>query len=968
MDSLPENNRPTYRIEEEEDEDDSREILYSEHYQNITPPPRPFGGGALPDDGNSSGEDSGMRLTFSDIAKKIQNPSISPNASTGSVSGRDRSDGSSGLRSTGKSSKRIFGGGSSDAADQALSKSSSHADHGESSSSSSQDGTISRAAELGMNTSDAVLRSGSSDSSSSRRKYLQTIHSERSLKSEASSGNKSTNTASMSEPSPKTKHALGTTGPVDNKSTGMSGTSSPNRRSLMRRAPGAIKPSQQNTEAQRSSPPSRRNPSLSLGGSSSNSSNNNKSANTRRANLLASRLASRSTAVKTRLNTEVRKGGALGVIGGLGNSGGGVSGDNYGHGDIDVLAGGGVEDKHATARRYKPGDNVLVCNQQSRWSTLVNRYGFPPGEGSSPEEMRGPYIYAMATVKQVHFEEFAAYYTVVRADTGAEHRADADFMEPLKTTRGQQAAYRAALQSSLEQGVVGSEIGPGHSGEHPFPVGVGDAREAAHSSSMTGRNKILSCLENTCVYLLLPFLYLYDCLYLFALRWLTPLGKFMLRHAKLILMGAEPYACQLRLTLVNFIVVCSIWYMFIDQARLVFFRPRADHTVAVFNFIVWLVLLCELLFEVFIRPDGYKKLIISEKAFSPQTVRFINAFHFVVEMFSLLMFIPEFYCLFSRDSCSTRFRFSFYNAALMAVTGPTRTESTYGRAFFALVRLRVFGVVRHWKNMWITNTFLMGRKREAGWFSSIFPPRASHKTQATPALKRQDSNRTDGGLDGTKGVTGGSDPQKDGDGDHDNNQNNENKDLALTNASNIGTALMVTNSYRAISLLWVITGIFPIFIYSMNSILINNVAPEMTDQLQATNLIANDTSDETCEFLFNSVHAWILAVVAPDAADDPSDPYLVSLTIEPDRCNISANICEEVVTSTDSSEKLCDLRRELLGKSLDEMADVLGVRSGSIVTYDKYDFNYPFLNYSEPVNTTFSVVSSFDQSYTIATA
>lgn len=79
----------------------------------------------------------------------------------------------------------------------------------------------------------------------------------------------------------------------------------------------------------------------------------------------------------------------------------------------------------ATYRRYRVGDSVLVCNIQSRLATLVNRHGYPSGGGLSPEEQRGPYIYVLAMVKKVHFEEDAEYYTVTRADTGADQRADA---------------------------------------------------------------------------------------------------------------------------------------------------------------------------------------------------------------------------------------------------------------------------------------------------------------------------------------------------------------------------------------------------------------------------------------------------------------------------------------------------------------------------------------------------------------
>ena len=76
-------------------------------------------------------------------------------------------------------------------------------------------------------------------------------------------------------------------------------------------------------------------------------------------------------------------------------------------------------------RRYGVGDRVLICNHAARWSNLVNRYGFPDGQGDSAEERKGPYIYALATVRRIHFGENQQYYTVQRADHGGEQRADA---------------------------------------------------------------------------------------------------------------------------------------------------------------------------------------------------------------------------------------------------------------------------------------------------------------------------------------------------------------------------------------------------------------------------------------------------------------------------------------------------------------------------------------------------------------
>ena len=74
---------------------------------------------------------------------------------------------------------------------------------------------------------------------------------------------------------------------------------------------------------------------------------------------------------------------------------------------------------------------------------LVNRYGFPPGQGEIVEERRGPYIYVLARVKQMHFEEINPYYTVTRCDTGADQRADND-LGTLRSKRGEMAALTSS--------------------------------------------------------------------------------------------------------------------------------------------------------------------------------------------------------------------------------------------------------------------------------------------------------------------------------------------------------------------------------------------------------------------------------------------------------------------------------------------------------------------------------------------
>lgn len=120
---------------------------------------------------------------------------------------------------------------------------------------------------------------------------------------------------------------------------------------------------------------------------------------------------------------------------------------------------------------------------------------------------------------------------------------------------------------------------------------------------------------------------------------------------------------------------------------------------------MWGILALELIFECLIRPSNYQQLVASDKAYAPSTARHINSFHLICEFIALALFIPEFYCL-GTGVCGKRIPFSGVNSALNAVLGPTKGESVLGRFCIGLNSLRIFGLVRHWKIMWINRTFL----------------------------------------------------------------------------------------------------------------------------------------------------------------------------------------------------------------------------------------------------------------------
>lgn len=225
--------------------------------------------------------------------------------------------------------------------------------------------------------------------------------------------------------------------------------------------------------------------------------------------------------------------------------------------DIESSAGNKSTEPSRVYRRYRVGDPVLVSNHtdSSRVVNLVNRYGFPPGEGLVPEEQRGPYRYILATVAKVHFGENAQYYTVTRADTGNNQRADDEWMEPLLSARGEAAARRAATQ---------------------YADADSDDRNHENDSKLS---------RDPLYILVMPFVVLGRCIYQKVLKkiylCLQKCVRFMQGQARLFLNGMPPYSCSVQFTMVNFLVVCSVWFNFLDSVRLAFCKPSADFSLAI---------------------------------------------------------------------------------------------------------------------------------------------------------------------------------------------------------------------------------------------------------------------------------------------------------------------------------------------------------------------------------------------------
>lgn len=537
-------------------------------------------------------------------------------------------------------------------------------------------------------------------------------------------------------------------------------------------------------------------------------------------------------------------------------------------------------------------------------------------------------------------------------------------MEPFRTALGEEAALRAATQSNT---MSPEEVDP----------------RSLTMSSGNKQSKVFACIKTCSIFLCMPVLLFLDC-FLFVMgeyvcRCCNRCFVATKRQASLFLNGKNPWVCSVRITAVNIVVLCSTWYMFSDQARLAFFHSQVDNNLAVINLVVWCILICELLFEIFIRPDGYSELIISDKAYAPTTVRFINAFHLLVESISLLCFIPEFYCLISQElACDNKLNFSFFNAALTGVIGPTSLDFFYGKAYFALIRFRVFGLVRHWKKMWINNTFINMRWKAAhGFFSG-----SSHKTMSLQKQKQKRKAIADTAAEEAK-----------------------KKEAVLTNASNIGTALMATNSYRVLIMVCAIVGIFPVLVAFFADPTINRIATEMTEQLQATNVRATNNLNETCYYLGDSIQSWVIGLTPSNnrqlvSAD--TNVFLLKLEITPNYCNdvffpygrndesleVLGFICARLAarknsrthsrTPVEEEEAFFDDHCPIWSKTANatgvaEIANVTGLRAGSVTMISSQDIIQPYTRFVDGTAivenaTSFSVVATFNETYAVESA
>ena len=520
---------------------------------------------------------------------------------------------------------------------------------------------------------------------------------------------------------------------------------------------------------------------------------------------------------------------------------------------------------------------------------LVNKHGYPNGKGKTQPERSGPYSYLLCTIIRAHYEENEVFWTVTREDNGEEMRGDARNMQQISSDEGLVAAQQAALTSRV------------------FAEDNDDNNEDSKKKSRS-LGYFSNCLCMTCC---LPFLCIYDCL---KLAKESSAYKTILKHARMFLNGRQPYNVSFRITSVKVIVVCSIWYLFMDQIRLAFLPPSFDGTLAWINFVVWLILAMELILGVFVRPEEWHSLVRSDKAYTPQTAQYINGVHLFVESISLVFFVPVFFCIFrSETTCSSRLPFSFLEASLAAVLGPSLSSAFYGRFFYGVIRLRVFALVRHWRNAWNHSTFGMNHKKH-----SVGEKRRTAFLYGTDEMSTSTMDTTEE-YEMTDASNRHVVPY--GANSYGHNRSHRKNSLVLkekerkvreesrVKATNIGTALMTVNSHRALFLYCFLTACLPmLFLFNMNAV-VDPASEEMVEYLQAINLqdVDNFTGEDSsidCDYLFDSVDAWSKAMVQFDPKElipitedrakeiettKKSSIQLISVSIWPPRCSDTFN-------------------------------------------------------------------------------
>lgn len=320
-------------------------------------------------------------------------------------------------------------------------------------------------------------------------------------------------------------------------------------------------------------------------------------------------------------------------------------------------------------KRLKIGQNVLIPAKSSSMgsdrrtsidgshndSIYVNAKGFPPGQGTTVEERHGPYLFVLAKIVKLHFENYYVNYSVQRHDTQRIQKVDREsIITILADSTGESAAMIAASQKPA----------------------ITDAQ------TMKRRWFDTACVITFCQ---------------FWRNFCNTFVGFCKDQANRFVTGKSPYRIEFHFTTVNFLVICSLVVAFLEKINHSFLPNEAEKAVAVILCIAWIALVAELIFELINRPQNYSLLLEGERAFVPSTVRYINRFHLVFELLALGFALPE----WLRKMVNIGGAFDFATIAVEASVGSSTAVFISGHLKLVLSRLRLFGLFRHRRNYWI---------------------------------------------------------------------------------------------------------------------------------------------------------------------------------------------------------------------------------------------------------------------------
>jgi hypothetical protein len=209
--------------------------------------------------------------------------------------------------------------------------------------------------------------------------------------------------------------------------------------------------------------------------------------------------------------------------------------------------------------QFGQGDHVLVMltllgladkdgDKKAYTVDPVNAHGFPQGEGTTDAQRHGPYLYVLCTVTQVHFDEDERYYTVRRYDTDTEQRADPSYMEPIRDLDALEAAMRASKRT--------------------------ESSMADQEKPTTGQ---LDCCATCIVACTKGIVHILRCVIPAYINSRNATKTFL----KQFIHGEHGFALNLSFTGVNFLVICSLIFLFHDVIALAFLSSDWDRAVGV---------------------------------------------------------------------------------------------------------------------------------------------------------------------------------------------------------------------------------------------------------------------------------------------------------------------------------------------------------------------------------------------------